>query len=99
MKNSRRRHIHLGTLEVDGVVYEESEVTNQVVQFYEKLYKETKAWRPIAYKLYFDHIGVVQSGLLERRFEREEILLAVHDMEGHKSPRLDGFTMAFYHHY
>ena len=43
MKNSRRRHIHLGTLEVDGVVYEDSEVTNQVAQFYEKLYKETKA--------------------------------------------------------
>ena len=34
-------------LEVDGVIYEEeSEVADQVVQFYKKSYKETEEWRP-----------------------------------------------------
>ena len=37
MANSHRRHNHLRTLEVDGVVFEEeSEVIAQVVQFYKK---------------------------------------------------------------
>ena len=43
MANSHRRFNHLRTLEVDGVVFEEeSEVKNQVVQFYKNLYKETE---------------------------------------------------------
>ena len=44
-------------------------------------------------KKYFDHIGVDESGLLERKFEREEILQVVRDMEGDKSPSSNGFTM------
>ena len=35
---------------------------------------------------------------LERKFEREEILQVVRDMEGDKASGPDGFTMAFYHH-
>ena len=46
MANSHRRYNHLRTLEVDGVVFEEeSEETNQVVQFYKNLYKESEGWR------------------------------------------------------
>ena len=46
MANScRRRHNHLGSLEVDGVVNEdELEVIDQVVRFYENLYKEIDSW-------------------------------------------------------
>ena len=44
-------------------------------------------------KKYFDNIGVDESGLLEQKFEREEILQVVHDMEGDKSPSSNGFTM------
>ena len=45
--NSRRWYNHLSMLEVDGVIYEEeSDVADQVVQFYKKLYKETEEWRP-----------------------------------------------------
>ncbi|KAK4571672.1 hypothetical protein RGQ29_030188 [Quercus rubra] len=47
MANSYRRYNHLRALEVDGVVFEEeSEVSNQVVQFYKNLYKESEGWRP-----------------------------------------------------
>ena len=34
----------------------------------------------------------------ERKFEREEILQVVSELEGDKAPGPDGFSMAFYHH-
>ena len=55
--NSQRRYNHLSVLEVDGVIYEEdSEVADQVVQFYKKLYTETEEWRPFVEGLEFDQI-------------------------------------------
>ena len=99
MANFHRRFNHLRTLEVDGVVFEEeSEVINQVVQFYKTLYKETEGCRPFVEDLEFDRIGDVERVGLERKFEREEILQVVRDLEGDKAPGPDGFTMAFYHH-
>ena len=35
---------------------------------------------------------------LERRFEKEEVLCVVRELEGDKAPGPDGFFMAFYHH-
>ena len=71
MANSHRMFNHLRTLEVDGVVFEEeSEVTNQVVQFYKNLYKETEGWRPLVEGLEFDRIGDMERVWLERKFER-----------------------------
>ena len=82
-----------------GVVFEEeSEVTNQVVQFYKNLYKETEGWRLFVEGLEFDRIGGMEKVWLERKFEREEILQVISDLEGDKAPGPDGFTMAFYHH-
>ena len=98
MANSHRRFNHLRTLEVDVVVFEEkSEVTNQVVQFYKNLYKGIEGWRPFVDGLEFDRIGEMERVWLERKFEREEILQVVSDLEGDKIPSPDGFTMAFYH--
>ena len=33
---------------------------------------------------------------LELPFLKEEVLFALHDMDGDKAPRLDGFTAAFW---
>ena len=86
-------------LEVDGVIYEEeSEVADQVVQFYKKSYKETKEWRPFVEGLEFDQIERLEREWLERRFEKEEILQVVKELEGDKAPGPDGFSIAFYHH-
>ena len=72
MANSHRRFNYLRILEVDGVVFEEdSEVSNQVVQFYKNLYKETEGWRPLVKGLEFDRIGNLERVWLERKFERE----------------------------
>ena len=65
----------------------------QVVQFYKTLYQESEEWRPFVEGLEFDQIGE-----LERRFEKDEILLVVRDMEGDKAPSPNGFSMAFFHH-
>ena len=80
------------------VFEEESEVSNQVVQFYKTLYKETESWRPFVEGLEFDCIGDMERVWLERKFEREEIFQVVRDLEGNKAPSPDGFTMAFYRH-
>ena len=48
--------------------------------------------------LEFDRIGDMERVWLERKFEREEILQVVSDLEGDKAPGPDGFTMAFYQH-
>ena len=99
MANSHRRYNHLRTLEVDGVVFEEEpEVTNQVVQFYKNLYKESEGWRPFVEGLEFDRIGDMESVWLEQKFERKEILQVVSELEGDKALGPDGFTIAFYQH-
>ena len=49
--------------------------------------------------LEFDRIGDMERVWLEWKFEREEILQVISDLEGDKAPGPDGFTIAFYHHY
>ena len=86
-------------LEVDGIIYEDdSEMTDQVVQFYKNLYKDTEEWRLFVEGLEFDQIEGLERDWLERRFENEEILRVVKELEGDKAPGPDGFSMAFYHH-
>ena len=48
--------------------------------------------------LEFDRIGDMERVWLERKFEREEILQVVSELEGDKALVPDWFTMAFYHH-
>ena len=99
MANARRRHNHISMLEVNGVIYEdESEMADQVVQFYKKLYKETKEWRPFVEGLEFNQIEGLERDWLERRFEQEEVFRVVKEMEGDKAPGPNGFSLAFYHH-
>ena len=49
--------------------------------------------------LEFDQIEGLERDWLERRFEKEEILWVVKELEGDKALGPDGFSMAFYHHY
>ena len=100
MANSHRRYNHLSFLEVDEVIYEEeANVAAQVVQFYKTLYQESEEWRPFVEGLEFDQIEEAERGWMERRFEKDEIIQVVRNMEGDKAPGLDGFFMAFFQHY
>ena len=97
--NSRRRYNHISMLEVNGVIYEdESEMADQAIQFYKNLQKETEEWRPFVEGLQFDQLEGLERDWLERRFEKEEVLCVVRELEGDKAPGPDGFFMAFYHH-
>ena len=60
------------------------------------MYKESAGWRPFAEGLEFDRIGEMERVWLEQKFEREEILQVVSDLEGDKAPGPDGFSIAFY---
>lgn len=46
--------------------------------------------------LVWERISSDKAEFLERRFNEEEILGAILEMEGEKSSGLDGFTMTFY---
>ncbi|XP_075665589.1 uncharacterized protein LOC142635288 [Castanea sativa] len=51
----------------------------------------------------YNHISMLEIEGLERdwlewRFEKEEVLRVVKELEGDKAPGPDGFSMAFYHH-
>ena len=84
-------------LKVGGIAYsEDSVIRDKVVQFYETLYTETEDWRPFVEDLPFSRIDALDSNLLESRFERDEILQVVKDLQGDKSPGPDGFTMTFF---
>ena len=48
--------------------------------------------------LEFDQIDGSERGWLDRRFEKEEILLVVNELVGDKAPGLDDFSMVFFHH-
>uniref|UniRef100_A0A2N9HPF7 Endonuclease/exonuclease/phosphatase domain-containing protein n=1 Tax=Fagus sylvatica TaxID=28930 RepID=A0A2N9HPF7_FAGSY len=97
MANSHRRYNYMDKVEVDGEVFEEeSEIREKVVHFYESLYQEAETWRPTVDGLEFEMITENESAILERQFDKEEVLQVVKDLQGDKAPGPDGFTMAFF---
>uniref|UniRef100_A0A2N9ILC4 Reverse transcriptase domain-containing protein n=1 Tax=Fagus sylvatica TaxID=28930 RepID=A0A2N9ILC4_FAGSY len=97
LKSEFDRLAHLE--EVDGRCYEdESDIRDQVVQFYTTLYQEDEGWRPDIDGLSFESIGEEARCMLERRFEKDEVLQVVWDLLGDKAPGPDGYTMAFFQH-
>jgi hypothetical protein len=97
LANSNRRRNYLGRLEVDGCVFEDKEdIKTQVEQFYHSLYQESESWRPEVDGLHFDAIDSNDRDLLERPFDREEVVQVLQNLEGDKAPGPDGFTMAFF---
>uniref|UniRef100_A0A2N9IJZ1 Reverse transcriptase domain-containing protein n=1 Tax=Fagus sylvatica TaxID=28930 RepID=A0A2N9IJZ1_FAGSY len=83
MANSHRRYNYMDKVEVDGVVFEEeSEIREKVVHFYESLYQEAETWRPTVDGLEFEMITENESAVLERQFDKEEVLQVVKDYAG-----------------
>ena len=81
--NSHRRTNQIRGVEVEGILYkDESEITNQVVDFYKKLYQEPESWRPTVDGLDFACLDEAKRYSLEREFEKEEVLEALTEVEG-----------------
>ena len=64
-----------------------------MVQFYHS--QESESWRPKADGLAFDSIDLMDRDMLERPFEREEVVQVLQNCHCDKGPEPDGFTMAF----
>ena len=96
MANLNRRRNYLGSLEVDGCIFEDKEdIKVQVEQFYQFLYKESEPWRLEFDGIEFDSIDPIDRDLLEQPFDREEVLQVLQNLQGDKAPGPNGFTMAF----
>jgi hypothetical protein len=61
------------------------------------LYQESEPCRPMVDGLKFDSIGTTDRDMLERPFEREEVVHVLQGLQGDESPGPDGFTIAFFH--
>ena len=73
-------------MEVDGILFEEeSDITDQVVDFYKRLYQEPEAWRPTINGLEFTCLDETERSMLEREFEKEKIIEALKEVEGDKA--------------
>ena len=95
--NSNCRRNYMEKIEVEGTTYHtDSEIRDKVIQFYESLYTENENWRPFVADLPFSVIEASNRVVLDSRFEKEEIIQVVKDLQGDKSPGPDGFNMAFF---
>jgi hypothetical protein len=95
--NSNRRRNYFGGLEVDGVYYvQEAIMRDHVVQFYENMFCEAEDWRTHVDGLPFALISENERVVLERQFDKEEIVQVLKDFQRDKAPGPDGFTMAFF---
>ena len=87
--NSHRQTNQIWGVEVDGILFEEeSDITDQVVDFYKRLYQELEAWRPTINGLEFTCLDETERSMLEREFEKEKIIEALKEVEGDKAPGL-----------
>jgi hypothetical protein len=97
MVNSHQCNNYMGSVEVDGVLFdEEAEVKEQVVEFYHSLYQENEPWRPTVDGLQFAISGEENRNLLDHRFDKEEVIKVVQEIQGDTAPGPDGFTNAFF---
>ena len=95
--NSHRRCNYMEKLEVEGMVFEEDQdIRDQAVQFYESLFQEKEAWCPKFDGLPIDSICVEDWVLIERKFDKDEILQALQSSNEDKALGLDGFIMGFF---
>ena len=73
---------------------DDQDIQEQAVLFYNSLYQEKEAWCPKFDGLAIDSIRIEDRVLIERKFDKEEILQVIQSSKGDKA--LDGFTMGFF---
>ncbi|KAL5543460.1 hypothetical protein UlMin_007244 [Ulmus minor] len=78
------------------VLTDQREIVNEIVSFYENLYKETNTGWWDFEEITWGSISVERAEWLERPFEEEEIKKAVFGCDREKSPGPDGFTGDFF---
>lgn len=76
-------------------MYDQEEITDAAERYYTKLYTNHFPVQPILEGAVFNRISVDQCRWRERPFTREEVLMALKDMEEDKALGPDGFLTKF----
>lgn len=99
MANARRRCNNIDKLFIRGHTTEgKLEIKEEILNFYQQLYRENEPWRPSARFENLAGITEVESSWMERGFEEDEIYTVIKSCAADKAPGPDGFTMAFFKH-
>uniref|UniRef100_A0A2N9GD74 Reverse transcriptase domain-containing protein n=1 Tax=Fagus sylvatica TaxID=28930 RepID=A0A2N9GD74_FAGSY len=97
--NAHRRNNYIESLQHGDQQWKfESEIRDGIVNFYQDLYSEREAWRPMLGGVEFNTINSAEATELEVPFSEEEVVTALNQMSGEKAPGPDGYTIAFYKH-
>ena len=95
--NSNRRFNSIDRLSIQGVITsDQKEIGEGLVSFYSDLFSDDAVRRPLLDGLTFSSIDEEYSSVLDRPFTEDEIWEVVKDLVGHKAPRPDRFSMAFF---
>ncbi|XP_059436099.1 uncharacterized protein LOC132169027 [Corylus avellana] len=95
--NSNRRFNSIETLMIgDNLSSNLDEISEHIVDFYQKHFTEQHNWRPLVDGISLDSISEEEASWLERDFEEEEVKKVVFKMNGNKASGPDGFSLAFF---
>ena len=87
----------LKVLMVDGILSsDQGKIADCITQFFMNLYSEQQDLRPFPEVLVFPRISGDNADWLDRPFEKAEIVDVIQNFNGDKSPRPDGFPIAFF---
>ena len=97
MANSNRRNNYIENLMIDGAVTtNQDRIVHHVEQFFKNLYSKQQVQHPFPNILDFPRISRDNVDWLKKPFEESKVLEVIKEFNGDKSPRPDGFSMAFF---
>ena len=97
MASSNRRNNCIENLMIDGAVTtNQDRIVHHVEQFFMNLYSKQHVQHPFPNILDFPRISRDNVDWLEKPFEESEVLEVIKEFNGDKSPRPNGFLMAFF---
>ena len=97
--NSNRRVNTIGKLYVSGEIIEDQGIIQaHIVDFYQSLYEDSGAYRPLLDGLDFTPLEDADAVWLERQFDEDEIFEVIKGFNGDKAPGPDGFSLSFFQH-
>ena len=97
MANSHKRRNNIERIRIKGVcVNGEEEARIGIVNAFKELLSDPGVWRASLEGLNFSKLEELEAARLELPFSKEEVHIALFDLNGDKAPRPDGFTTNFW---
>ncbi|WMV18962.1 hypothetical protein MTR67_012347 [Solanum verrucosum] len=95
--NCHKRYNNIDSLLINGAnVSEPAMIREEIIDFYQNLYKENEHWRPQFSPTDQATLNEEDNVMLQSQFGEQEIKECVFACAGDKAPGPDGFTMAFF---